>query len=200
MIQPVTPSITGVILAGGRGERFGEADKGLLTVADRPLIKRVLEQLVLQVDSVLIVANRNREAYARFGYPVIGDAAPGFQGPLAGIAAGLEAVQTSHALIVPVDAARLPRDLASSLWNAHLAHGNAPCLVHGASGPIPVCCLLSKTELLSIKATLAGGEASVLGWLSSRKAVEVDFSEWPAAFWSLNSPAELPELEKALRK
>jgi molybdopterin-guanine dinucleotide biosynthesis protein A len=192
------PSITGVILAGGRGQRFSDADKGLMQVDGRPLIKRVLERLLLQVDRVLIVANRNQEIYSGFGHRIISDTLPHFQGPLAGIAAGLQALETSHALFVPVDAARLPTDLAAALMRAHLDNHHAPALVRSADGPLPVCCLLRKAELLSVEEALACGERSVLAWLHSRHAVEVDFSDWPAAFWSLNTPQERAALELAL--
>ena len=75
----------GVVLAGGAGLRVGGADKGLLPLCGRPLIERVLDALRSQCDEMLIVANRNSDAYARYA-TVIGDEIDGHPGPLAGIA------------------------------------------------------------------------------------------------------------------
>ena len=195
-----SPSITCVVLAGGQALRFRGADKGLISIAGRPLIKRVLESVALQVEQVLIVANRNQRIYSAYGHRVIPDSLPGYQGPLAGIATGLAEIDTDLALFVPVDAARLPPDLVASLLRIHQTHGQVPCFVHAASGPMPVCCLLRKSEYLHINQALDKGERSVLAWLRSRLAIEVDFSDWPAQFWSLNEPTERAALEKALRR
>lgn len=204
MAEPTAPLHLGpkpsaVVLAGGRGARFAGSDKGLILVGGRPLVKHVIERLLMQVRDIVIVANRHHAQYASYGHRVVSDALQGFEGPLAGIAAGLAAVETSHALIVPVDAARLPLDLAASLWRVHEERNGVPCMVHGADGIVPVCCLLAKSEQESIEAALAAGERSVIHWLRSRNAVEVDFRDWPVQFWSLNSPDELKRLESALK-
>ncbi|MGH6610696.1 MAG: NTP transferase domain-containing protein, partial [Burkholderiaceae bacterium] len=43
--------VTGLILAGGRGERMGGADKGWVEYHGRPLIEHVVERLTPQVQS-----------------------------------------------------------------------------------------------------------------------------------------------------
>lgn len=45
--------ITGLVLADGRGERFGEADKGWVTYRGRPLIEAVVERFAPQVGHLL---------------------------------------------------------------------------------------------------------------------------------------------------
>ena len=82
--------ITGIVLAGGQGRRMGGVDKGLQALRGRPMIAAVLERLAPQVDEVLINANQNLEAYARFGYRVVTDEVGGFAGPLAGLASGMK--------------------------------------------------------------------------------------------------------------
>lgn len=67
----MTRGVTGVVLAGGLGRRMGGADKGLLDYGGRPLAQQVAERLAPQVETLLINANRNREAYTALGYPVI---------------------------------------------------------------------------------------------------------------------------------
>ena len=65
--------VTGVVLAGGRGQRMGGVDKGLATLADKPMVAHVLEVLHRQVGAVMINANRSIDEYAKFGYPVVPD-------------------------------------------------------------------------------------------------------------------------------
>ena len=59
--------VTGVVLAGGRGQRMGGVDKGLATLADKPMVAHVLEVLHRQVGAVMINANRSIDlAHIRF--------------------------------------------------------------------------------------------------------------------------------------
>jgi molybdopterin-guanine dinucleotide biosynthesis protein A len=76
--------VTAVILAGGKGRRMDGKDKGLVELANRPLIEYVITAIKPQVGSIILNANRNQQQYAVYGYPVITDALDDFQGPLAG--------------------------------------------------------------------------------------------------------------------
>jgi molybdopterin-guanine dinucleotide biosynthesis protein A len=66
--------VTGVILAGGRGQRMGGLDKGLQPFLGQRLIDHAVTRLKPQVQSLLIVANRHRDVYSELGYPVVDDA------------------------------------------------------------------------------------------------------------------------------
>jgi molybdopterin-guanine dinucleotide biosynthesis protein A len=107
-----------VVLAGGLGRRMGGADKGLIEYQGRPLIEWALAALASQVDEIFISANRNLDRYAAYGYRVLPDTLPDFPGPLAGVLAALEAVDTGWLLVVPCDTPHLPADLASRLLQA----------------------------------------------------------------------------------
>src|SRR5687767_9816016 len=108
-------TVTGVILAGGQGSRMGGIDKGLRDFRGRPLVGHAIERLAPQVDELLINANRNPEAYARFGYPVIADEIPGFAGPLAGFERGLAHARGDLVVTAPCDSPFLPADLVERL-------------------------------------------------------------------------------------
>ena len=180
--------MTGVILAGGAGARFGWADKGLLPCAGRPFIERVLERLAPQVDQVLINARRHHETYATYGWPVLGDG-PG-EGPLAGLRAALREVRTPLMLVVPVDALRLPTDLALRLYAALGEHEAA--VVHDGRGAVPTCCLLQARTHTKLP---AAPQAGLKDFLRALDTVNVDFSNTPAAHFSCNTPEELRKLE-----
>ena len=169
--------ITGVILAGGAGRRMGGADKGLQQLDGQPLVQRVLVRLAPQVDSVLISANRNRERYASFGCPVLGDTIPDSAGPLAGLQAALAHVGTPLQVSAPCDSPFLPADLVARL-RAALEANAADLAVARAGGRVHrAFCLLRRELGPGLDAFLASGERRVGLWHASLKVVEVDFDE-----------------------
>ena len=101
--------ITAIILAGGRARRMAGVDKGLCSLAGRPMIEWTLARIRPQVGAVLINANRNREAYAALGFPVAADDDDSRAGPLAGIHAGMKKSKTEWVLSAPCDSPFLPR-------------------------------------------------------------------------------------------
>lgn len=73
-------AITGVVLAGGKARRMGGTDKGLLELDGKPLWRHVADTLALQVETVVVNANRHREIYQRSGLKVIPDSLADFPG------------------------------------------------------------------------------------------------------------------------
>lgn len=193
------PGITGAILAGGLGRRLDGQDKGLMPVAGRPLIERVLACLVPQVDAVLINANRHHVEYARYGYPVIADEMGGHPGPLAGMASLMARAETGHVLFVPCDAAWLPPDLAERMLATLSASGATVCAIHDGTWLHPVCSLVPRERLSDLRQWLGNGRREVAGWLQKQGLVTVTYPEWPSVFWSLNSPDDRVSVERRLQ-
>ncbi|MGZ5073523.1 MAG: molybdenum cofactor guanylyltransferase MobA, partial [Usitatibacter sp.] len=110
--------VTGVVLAGGQGSRMGGVDKGLQPFRGRTMVEHVIERLLPQVDEILVNANRNPDAYARFGHRVVADEIEGFAGPLAGFERGLAHAAGALVVTVPCDSPFLPADLVARLREA----------------------------------------------------------------------------------
>lgn len=112
---------TAVILAGGRGQRVGKQDKGLLPYRGIPLVEHALKQLQPHYSRILISANRNQQTYEQYGYPVIADVDQQeelvFNGPLAGIYAAISQAKTSHVLVYACDLVNIPNDALERLEN-----------------------------------------------------------------------------------
>ena len=112
-------SMTGLILAGGRGARMGGIDKGLQNFNGTPLTLHTLMRLQMQesepLSEIMVVANRNLSAYESFGVQVWPDSTDGFAGPLAGFLTGLERCETDLLLTVPCDSPLFPLNLAQRL-------------------------------------------------------------------------------------
>jgi molybdopterin-guanine dinucleotide biosynthesis protein A len=186
---PARDAITGLVLAGGRGQRLGGVDKGLQPWRGRPLVEHAIERLAPQVRDVMISANRHAGDYAARADRVLADASDDFPGPLAGMLAGLRACPTPWLAVVPCDSPRLPPDLV-----ARLAHGlgDAPGTVVQRNARLePVCCLLSTTLADDLGRYLAAGGRKVEGWVGRHaRPVPFDRPGDAAAFVNVNTPED----------
>ncbi|MBI4986514.1 MAG: molybdenum cofactor guanylyltransferase [Rhodocyclales bacterium] len=186
--------VTGLILAGGLARRMDGREKGLLQLGGRPLLAHVLERLTPQVATLLISANRQREAYAAFGHPVVADVVGDFAGPLAGLHAGLKACATPFLATVPCDAPLLPLDLVARLVGA-LEADDAAIAAAFAAGRLQPAFMLCRREVLGdLEPYIAGGGRRIHEWLVGMGAREVRFED-ADAFANINTPAELERME-----
>jgi len=181
--------VTGIVLAGGQGRRMGGVDKGLQPLRGRPMIGAVLERLAPQVAEILINANQNLEAYARFGHRVVPDAIGGFAGPLAGLHAGLAAARHGLAVTVPCDSPFLPADLVARLRGA--LDRNDLAVAKTGEQPHPVFSLVRVSVLDHLSNFLASGGRKIDAWYSSLDVVEVSFDDEADAFRNFNTREEL---------
>ncbi len=181
--------VTGIVLAGGQGRRMGGVDKGLQPLRGRPMAAWVVERLAPQVDEILVNANQNAEAYARFGYRVVPDSLGGFAGPLAGLHAGLQAALHPLAVTVPCDSPYLPLDLVERL-HASLG-GNDLAVARTGAQPHPVFALVRRAVLPHLEKFLAGGGRKIDAWYATLAVAEVSFDDQPDAFRNINTLEEL---------
>lgn len=191
-------SITGVVLAGGRGRRMGHVDKGLQPFRGEPMMAIVLRRFAPQVNELLINANRNLDEYARFGYPVMPDNIEGFAGPLAGLHAGLSAARHELVVTAPCDSPLLPLDLVSRLHSS-LTEARAQLAVAKTFSQVhPVFCLCRRDLLAHLAQFLERGGRKIDAWYATLDVVEVPFDDQPQAFSNANTPEELRDLERAV--
>lgn len=192
--------LTALILAGGQARRMDGQDKGMIKLNDKPLIQHVLEGIAPQVGFVIINANRNLDYYATFGCPVITDEFAGFQGPLAGMASGLRAVDTPFMVTVPCDSPFIPADLVKRLY-LKLAEDKAElCVAHDGERMHPVFLLMKSDLLDSLIDFLKSGERKIDLWFNNHKLAVADFSDKPDIFTNINTPDELTRIAENLKK
>ena len=197
----ITPQdITGLILAGGRAQRMGGIDKGLISFHGKPLIESAIDRLQPQVGTILINANRSITKYSHYGYPVLMDETPDFSGPLAGFSVGLKHCKTTYLLTSPCDSPLLPNDLAEKMAT-ELEINNLE-LVFASSkendGKIwsqPVFCLMKSSLKDSLDVFLCKGDLKIDRWFKELRSGTVVF-ENPQVFANVNTPEELAALEK----
>jgi len=197
-----TEMISGLILAGGRGSRMGNVDKGLQPFRSSTMVEHVLARLRPQVGPLAISANRNLDTYRAFGTMVLPDELSDYPGPLAGLEAGLRHCTTPYLLAVPCDSPFLPADLAERLFSA-LQQADADVAYAATqepgmrAQPHPVFCLVRTDGLPQLSAYLAEGGRRVDGWHRDLKAVEVVFED-ADAFRNINTLDELRGLDDAI--
>ena len=195
-----TKDITGLILAGGRAQRMGGIDKGLIPFHGKPLIESAIAKLKLQVQTIVINANRSITKYATYGYPVVMDETPDFSGPLAGFSVGLKACKTPYLLTSPCDSPLLPNNLAE-LLAAEMESGDFQ-LVYASSkeadGKVwaqPVFCLMRSNLESSLNQFLQKGDLKIDHWFKELRTSTVVFDD-SLVFANVNTPEELKKLEE----
>ncbi len=209
---------TGLVLAGGAGQRFGGQDKGLQVLRGRPLVDHVLQRLAPQVARVLISANRNATAYARPGVQVLADRplpapadaaalsradapVPGAQGPLGGLLAAWAVLSDSTTAsdwiaLCPVDAPLLhPQWVARLMAARHADDVAVVCAT--AAGPEPLFAVVHRSTQPLLAQRLASGQRAAQGFWQAVGARTLDCSDIADSFANVNTPQALAELEAA---
>jgi molybdenum cofactor guanylyltransferase len=192
----VIPSVTGLILAGGKGSRMGGVDKGLQTFRGKRLIDHVYERLSPQVGGVIINANQNQEAYRTLGVRVVSDAITGFAGPLAGMHAGLSVSKRPFLGSVPCDSPFLPEDLIARLHARIEETGAELAVAKTGDQPHPVFSLMRRGVLDHLSDFLKEGGRKIDAWYATLNVVEVAFDDEAEAFSNINTLDELASYEK----
>ena len=192
--------IAGIILAGGQSRRMGGGDKSLVELHHQPVLARVIDCLRPQVGPMVLSANGDPARFAAFGLAVVPDTAEGYQGPLAGIEAGLswvraERPEAAFAVTVPGDTPFIPMDLVARLV---AGKGDADMAVAvSAAGLHPVIGLWPVTMAEALGQALARGERRASQFVRSHGAAEVPFSPLEIEgtkvdpFFNINTPEDL---------
>jgi molybdopterin-guanine dinucleotide biosynthesis protein A len=191
--------ITGLILAGGAARRMDGQDKGLLAAAGRPLVAWVAERLRAQVASLWISANRNGDSYLRHADQVLADDLTGFQGPLAGIAAGLARTPTNWLMTTPCDTPLIPLDLGERLAAGITAEHARLAIAADDERVHPLHALIPADIGADLNAYLAAGGRSMQGWLRHHRVAVVQYADDNGAFTNANTPDELALLVQRLK-
>ena len=197
---PDRSQITGIVLAGGRARRLGGIDKGLIDCRGRPLVAYAVALLQAVAGSVVINANRNAERYATFGYPVIPDATDTFDGPLAGLLAGLAYARSDYVLTLPVDAPLMTEAVLRRLPDALAAQDADVCVPDDGVRLQPVFMLARRNLKSSLEAYLADGGRKVDAWLAGQRLAIADCSDVPAVFANVNASEDLVRVERLMRE
>jgi molybdenum cofactor guanylyltransferase len=185
------PTITAIILAGGKGTRLGNVDKGFANYQGKPLIHHAIEKIEPQVQSIVISYNRNETAYKNLRHPCAQDLVSDYRGPLMGILSCAHLIRSEFLFAMPCDVPHLPANIVSTLLESL---GDAELSVAHDGNRLQPLFFAGRTQVIeSIQDFLDGGGRSVTKWIKSKDHVVVDFSSQQSAFWNINETSQLQQ-------
>ena len=127
------PTITGVVLDGGKASRLGGVHKAFLQVGGQPIAERTLG-LFRELFGDLVTATSRPQPWAALGVRCVADSVAD-AGPLAGLAAGLVACRTPLAFVVAGDMPELSREVIVALCERAIASGTSKrCVIPRVDG------------------------------------------------------------------
>lgn len=186
---------TGLVLAGGEGRRMNGVDKGRLAWRDSHLAGHAAERFRKLQLPVLISANRHIEQYESEGFDVVRDLREGYQGPLAALEAGLNAIKTSWLLSIPCDNPALTENVLIQFWRSK----PPTCIaIYARCGPHhhPVFCAMQQSCLPELSRFLDNGQRRVMDWWEHIHASAIDLGEEHEMYFAnANTPEDFARLQ-----
>lgn len=149
-----------LLLSGGRGQRMGGQDKGLLEWRGQPLIAHLQRLVRPLTDDLIISCNRNHDRYAPYADQLVSDDSPDFPGPLAGIRAGLAAARHGHLLILPCDVPQIDARLLAELRETAGRNPRWPVMVRHGEFWEPLICIVPTALRDAVESAWHAGERS----------------------------------------
>ena len=186
MISPL-PASTALILAGGRGQRMGGRDKGLIDWQGEPLVAHVHRVLRPLTDDLVISCNRNQQAYRAYADQLVGDAEADYPGPLAGVIAGLKVARHEWVVLLACDAPLVDRGLIEDLLRLAVTSDSAAMVRQGGYWQ-PMFSVLPRRVLPVLEQAWAGGERSLQKALLREKVHGLDCADDDRRLSNFNSP------------
>ena len=186
-------NITAVILSGGRSSRMQGEDKGLILLNDKPLIGYVADVVNSKVVRLLISANRNIDAYQKYG-EVISDKLSDFQGPLAGIVKAMSVVSTPYLLVLPCDSPLVNEIVIDRLIQCMTDKDMDICVAGDGVRIHPTFALIKTSLKDNLLDFLDSGKRKLGLWIEQNDFQKVDLSDQPKVFINLNNPQDFDKI------
>ena len=192
--------IAGLVLAGGQSRRMGGRDKSFVELDGKPLIQHVIDRAGPQVATLAINTNSNDPQYAALGLPIIPDVVEGFQGPLAGIHAGLKWLQgqpdRDWLATFACDTPFVPTDCVDRLWKSVQGEDSQAAIAEWHNKRHPTVGLWSKELLPKAEHWLQAGNRMLMAFADDVPVQSVDFSSYSGdPFININAPDDIATAE-----
>ncbi|QDY99761.1 molybdenum cofactor guanylyltransferase MobA [Nitratireductor mangrovi] len=202
--------VAGLVLAGGRSQRMGGADKAFLELGGQTLVARATARLRPQVAKTAISSNADPSLFADLKRPVLADFIPGHRGPLAGLHTGLvwAANEGFDSLAsVATDTPFFPQDLVARMATARQSAG-ASIVLAASGGQLHPVFGLWRTELADELADFLSkaDDLSVAAFCARHETAALEFAELETAagkidpFFNVNTPDDLDEVRRLARE
>ncbi len=155
--------VSAIVLAGGRSRRFGR-DKLAEPIGGRPLLELALEAVRPFASELLVVVAPGAQPAVPSGVVVVHDSAP-FEGPLAGLLAGLGAAHEPIVLVTAGDMPELKPEVVRVLLDGIEATGAEAAVLSDVERARPLPMALVRAPALTAAARLIKSRERRLGAL-----------------------------------
>lgn len=190
------PTVAAIVLAGGRSSRFGR-DKLVERLDGRPLLDHAIDAVRSITTDVLVVVAPGSDRDVPDGVRIVHDDRP-FEGPLAGVAAGLAASDAEIVLVVAGDMPSMVAGVLARLVMCLAETGaDAAVLEVGQDHPpIPMAIRRSAASATAVD-LLASGERRLRALPEALHAAHVPEGTWReddpggASLLDVDTPADL---------
>ncbi len=193
------PACSILLLAGGRGQRMGGLDKGLVDFHGLPLIAHLQRLTRPLTDDLIISCNRNQDSYAPYADQLVSDDNPDFCGPLAGIRAGLAAAKHAWLLVLPCDAPLVDLPLLQAMHRLAQQEQKPLMLRRGAQWE-PLFSLLPTRIAPAVELAWHAGKRSPRQVFEAQGAIYLDVAEDDHRLANLNTPQLLAQTAARARQ
>lgn len=190
-----------IVLAGGFSSRFGQ-DKGVLELANKPLIRHVVDAVSAVVDETIVVANsqerltqytKGMAAGVQFAVDVCES-----RSPLIGALTGFGVAHGKYSLLLPFDTPFVSKEVVSLLFE--LCLNRAVVIPRWSNGHIEPLHAVYQTEpaLEAAKTAVAEGKMNVRAMIEKLRGVRYvstlviqQLDPELHTFFNINTPADL---------
>jgi molybdopterin-guanine dinucleotide biosynthesis protein A len=190
-----------IVLAGGVSSRFGQ-DKGMLEIADKPLIKHVIDAVDPVVEETIVVTN-SKDRVARYA-GVLGEDVQFVidwyesKGPLIGALTGFRSARGKYALLLPFDTPFVSREVVLLLFELCLNRSaTIPRWPNEQIEPLHAV-YQTKAALEASKIALSEGKLNVRAMIERMRAVRYvstlviqELDPGLRTFFNINTPLDL---------
>ncbi len=198
-----------IILSGGPSSRLGQ-DKGMLQLANKPLIEHVLDAIRHLVDERIVVVSSRAQAdrYARIVDSEVNVQTDmdSRQTPLGGALSGLEAAQGEYSLLLPCDTPFVSKDILSLLLDLCVNKNAAiPRWPNGNIEPLQAAYCTEPT-LEAARKAVKEDKRNMLAMVNKLQGVRYistlvlkQLDPQLETFFNINTPLDLKRAENTLR-
>jgi molybdopterin-guanine dinucleotide biosynthesis protein A len=190
-----------IVLAGGVSSRFGQ-DKGILEIANKPLIKYVIDAVNPVVDETIVVTN-SQDRITEYAKVVATDVRFAIdscesKGPLIGALTGFGSAHGKYALLLPFDTPFVSREVVSLLFE--LCLGKAAAIPRWPNEQIEPLHAVYQTKLAleAAKSAVSEGKLTMRAMIEKLRGVRYistlviqQLDPDLRAFFNINTPLDL---------
>jgi len=198
-----------VILAGGFSRRFGN-DKGLVVLADKPIVIHVIDRISEVVDEVLLVVSS--EDQKKTFEPILENKAnlvidkDESQSPLVGAITGFESAKGEYSLLLPCDVPLVSTQVVQFLLD--MCTNKSAVIPRWPSGYIePLQAVYhTKSALIAAKTALAQGKMKMRAMIDNLRGARYvstivleQLEPRLLTFFNVNTPQDLKKADSLLK-